>query len=133
MLVPALLLVTFGATAPASAQTATTGNPPTGMNNPTAPDNNMKATAPGNSFSSWMNDYSQKHNGRISRKAYMDEAGRRWDTMDKNRQGLTSDQINQIYGSDGNSTMSSMAGSSTTSGGTTGSSTGPGGGMNKGK
>ena len=75
----------------------TTGTPPTGMNSPMAPDNNMKATAPSN-FSGWMTDYSKSHQGRVSRQAYMDEAGRRWDAMDKNNQGLTTDQINGMYG-----------------------------------
>jgi len=81
---------------------APTGAAPIGMNNPKAPDNNMKATAQDNSFSGWTNDYSKSHQGRVSRQAYMDESGRRWDAMDKNNQGLTSDEINHMYGS-GNS------------------------------
>ncbi|MEP6942182.1 MAG: hypothetical protein ABI981_04565 [Betaproteobacteria bacterium] len=129
---PAALLVALGMSI-AVAASAQTGTPPVGQNNPKAPDNNMKATAP-NSFSGWMTDYSSKNNGRISRKAYMDEQGRRWDSMDKSNKGLSSDEINQMYGYGGSSMGSNnMAGSSTTSGGATGSSTGPGGGMNKGK
>jgi hypothetical protein len=96
----AILALGFGATSTVSAQA--TSSPPTGMNNPQAPDNNMKATAQENSFSNWTNDYSKSHQGRISRQAYMDESGRRWDAMDKNKQGLTSDEINRTYGS-GNS------------------------------
>jgi hypothetical protein len=135
---PAALLVALGMSiaVTASAQTAATPNtnPPAGQNNPKAPDNTMKATAPGGSFSGWMSDYSTKHEGRISRKAYMDEQGRRWDTMDKSNKGLTADEINQTYGYGGSmGNSSTMAGSSTTSGGATGSSTGVGGGMNKGK
>lgn len=76
-----------------------TGTPATGMNNLKAPDNNMKATAPNSSFSGWMTDYSTAHQGRITRQAYMDEAGRRWDMIDKNNQGLTSDEISRMYGS----------------------------------
>lgn len=72
--------------------------PTTPLKDPTAADNTMKATAPGNTFSGWMTDYSKAHNGRISRQAYMDEAGRRWDAMDKNKQGLTATQINGMYG-----------------------------------
>jgi hypothetical protein len=64
------------------------GSPATGMNDPS-------------SFSNWSTDYSKAHNGRISRQAYMDESGRRWDAMDKNRQGLTTAQINHMYGSFG--------------------------------
>ena len=96
-LLPAIFLVLgFGVGSVAIAQS--TGTPSTGMNSPAAPDNNMKATAPNNSFSGWMTDYSKSHQGRISRQAYMDEAGRRWDAVDQNNQGLTSDQINGMYG-----------------------------------
>lgn len=49
-------------------------------------------------FSGWMNDYQSKNQGRISRQAYMDEVGRRWDQADTNKQGLTTDQINRAYG-----------------------------------
>jgi hypothetical protein len=62
----------------------------------------MPSTATGvggsGSFSGWLSDYQSKNNGRISRQAYMDEVGRRWDAADANRQGLTTDQINQAYG-----------------------------------
>jgi len=134
---PGALVVALGMSI-AVAASAQTGTPPAGQNNPKAPDNTMKAASPANSFSGWMTDYSTKHEGRISRKAYMDEAGRRWDAMDKSNKGLTTDEINQMYGYGGSSggsmgNSNSMAGSSTTSGGATGSSTGAGGGMNKGK
>jgi hypothetical protein len=59
-------------------------------------DNTNSRTAP--RFSTWMQDYSKSNNGRISRQAYMDEAGRRWDAMDRNHQGLTTDEINSMYG-----------------------------------
>ena len=96
-ILPALFLALgFGVGSGAIAQS--TATPPTGMNNPAAPDNNMKATAPNNSFSGWMTDYSKSHQGRVSRQAYMDEAGKRWDAADKDNQGLTSDQINGMYG-----------------------------------
>ena len=84
---PAALLVALGMSI-AVAASAQTGTPPAGQNNPKAPDNTMKATSPGDSFSGWMTDYSAKNNGRISRKAYMDEQGRRWDAMDKSHKGL---------------------------------------------
>jgi hypothetical protein len=61
-----------------------------------ADNTNSKSTpAP---FQTWMSDYSQAHRGYISRQAYMDEMGRRWDAIDANRQGLTSEQINSMYG-----------------------------------
>ena len=98
VLVPALL-VALGLSVASGVTAQTMGTPATGMNNQTAPDNNMKATAPNNnSFSGWMTDYSKAHDGRVSRQAYMDEAGKRWDAVDKNNQGLTSDQINGLYG-----------------------------------
>ena len=48
-------------------------------------------------FQSWLNTYGAKNNGRISRQAYMDESGRRWDSMDKTKKGLTMDEINRTY------------------------------------
>lgn len=50
------------------------------------------------SFSSWADSYSHNHHGRISRQAYMEEAGRRWDSMDRNGKGLTTAEIDRIYG-----------------------------------
>ena len=59
-------------------------------------DNTNSRTSP--HFNTWMHDYSKANNGHISRQAYMDEAGRRWDMMDTNHQGLTTEQINGMYG-----------------------------------
>ena len=60
-------------------------------------DNTNSKIAPAN-FSGWMTDYSKSNNGRISRDAYMQEAGKRWDAMDANRQGLTVEQMTKLYG-----------------------------------
>jgi phosphate-selective porin len=107
--VSAQTATTPAATTPAATTpAATTPAAPVGMNKPTAPDNNMKATAPNASFSGWMTDYSKAHDGRISRQAYMDEAGKRWDSADKTNQGLTSDQINGMYGT-GTGTNNSLS------------------------
>jgi hypothetical protein len=46
----------------------------------------------------WVNDYSTRNNGRITRQAYLDEMGRRWDAMDANRQGLTPAQVSRLTG-----------------------------------
>lgn len=75
------------------------GTTGTTMNPPMADTRGM-GTAMGTDqpFNGWMGDYATKNNGRISRKAYMDEAGRRWDAMDRNRQGLTPEQLGQMYG-----------------------------------
>jgi hypothetical protein len=62
-----------------------------------AADNTNSKTAPA-PFQTWMSDYSKANRGYISRQAYMDEMGRRWDAVDTNRQGLTTQQINSIYG-----------------------------------
>jgi len=105
-LMPAIMLgLGFGIFGIAVTALAQTGTPPVGMNNPKAPDNNM--TAEKNSFSGWMTDYSKAHDGRISRQAYMDESGRRWDAMDSSKQGLTAEQISGMYGhgSMGNNSM----------------------------
>ena len=51
-------------------------------------------TSTSSTFQSWLN----KHSGdRISRQAYMDEVGRRWDAADAQKRGLTSDEINRMY------------------------------------
>lgn len=61
-------------------------------------DNSNSKVAPATGFTGWINDYSRTNQGRISRDAYMQEAGRRWDAMDKDRKGLSAEQINDIYG-----------------------------------
>lgn len=64
-----------------------------------AADNTNSRTAPGSpTFQNWMNEQSRSNQGYISRDAYMQEAGRRWDQMDTSRRGLTADQINSMYG-----------------------------------
>jgi hypothetical protein len=68
---------------------------PNASSSGTAESTNSK-TSP--TLQSWMSDYSRTNNGYISRRAYMDEMGRRWDAMDHNQQGLTVDQINSMYG-----------------------------------
>lgn len=46
----------------------------------------------------WVNDYSVRNNGRITRQAYLDEMARRWDAMDINRQGLTPAEVSRLTG-----------------------------------
>jgi hypothetical protein len=65
------------------------------------------------SFGKWTDEYARNHNGRISRQAYMDEAGRRWDSMDRGSKGLTTADINRLYGGgSGNSQMRDVKGGS---------------------
>ena len=61
-------------------------------------DNSNSKVAPAGSFSGWITDYSKNNQGRISRQAYMDEVGRRWDAADTRREGMTIEQINRAYG-----------------------------------
>lgn len=61
-------------------------------------DNTNSLVAPKATFSTWMNDHSTTNQGRISRDAYMQESGRRWDAMDTDRRGLTTMQVNDLYG-----------------------------------
>ena len=56
-------------------------------------------TASSTTFQQWLNTQSGK--GRITRQMYMDEAARRWDMMDKEKRGLTRDEINSLYYSGG--------------------------------
>ncbi len=57
-----------------------------------------------NTFPMWMADQSKKNQGRLSRQGYMDESGRRWDAMDKTKQGLTMEDLNRVYGYGPNTT-----------------------------
>ena len=52
-------------------------------------------------MSEWADDYSSKHNGRVSRDAYMTEVGRRWDEQDKTREGLTLPEVEKVYAGSG--------------------------------
>lgn len=61
-------------------------------------DNSNSKVSPKGNFSNWMMEQSKVNQGRISRDAYMEEAGRRWDALDRDRQGLTIHQLNEAYG-----------------------------------
>ena len=54
-------------------------------------------TATSMTFQDWLNSHSSKNSGRVSRQAYMDEMGRRWDTADKSKQGLSLAEIRGVY------------------------------------
>ncbi len=53
-------------------------------------------TASTMTFQQWLNDKSA-NNARITRRMYMDEAGRRWDRLDRERRGLTRAEIDSLY------------------------------------
>jgi len=65
-------------------------------------------TASNMTFQSWLN--AQNGKGRITRQMYMDESQRRWDMMDKEKKGLTMQEINGMYYS-----STGMGGPTTTS------------------
>jgi hypothetical protein len=69
----------------------------------------------------WATDYATKNKGRITRQAYMDEMGRRWDAVDKSHQGLTPAEVSRIYGN-----VDSAAGPARTGSGVQGGNMGPG-------
>lgn len=80
----------------------------TGMSAPLT-DNRAASGTNQSSFTGWMGGYATKNQGRVSRKAYMDEAGRRWDVMDAKHEGLTPAQVSQIYGYPSNPSAVDMA------------------------
>ena len=66
-----------------------------------AADNTNSAVAPANpdaDMSAWAGDYATTNNGRISRDAYLNEIGRRWDRYDQGNQGLTPGEVGRITG-----------------------------------
>ena len=46
----------------------------------------------------WMRNESVRNNGRITRRAYLDYVGRRWDAMDTRHQGLTPAEVSRLTG-----------------------------------
>jgi hypothetical protein len=62
-----------------------------------AANNTNSKVAPATSYQDWLSQQSQVNHGYISRRAYMDEMGRRWDAMDSEHRGLTREQIDSMY------------------------------------
>lgn len=88
-----ILLTTIVALAvgAASAQSQTAPSSSAG-----AADNTNSKSAP--TMRNWMMDRSRTNNGYVSRQAYMEEMGRRWDAMDRDKSGLSMDQIDTLHG-----------------------------------
>ena len=63
-----------------------------------APDNTNSKARSGTDLNAWVKHQATEHKGRISRQAYLDEMGRRWDTLDRNNQGLTPAEISRLTG-----------------------------------
>ncbi len=85
------------ATTPGAATPSGAGMPPTSTSRGTADNTNSKS-GPGVA-DSWADKYASENNGRISRQAYMDEMGRRFDRMDSTKRGsMTREQYVQDLG-----------------------------------
>ena len=67
--------------------------------------------APQDDLDLWMHDYSVRNNGRISRQAYLDEMGRRWDAMDANRGGLSPAEVSRLTGRVDSNAQAPLSGS----------------------
>jgi OsmC subfamily peroxiredoxin len=89
------------------ATTATTGNPGFDTQEKVG---GQAVNEPGD-FGRWADDWASQHEGRISRQAYMDEMGRRWDAMDHSRQGLTPREVSAITGHPDSNALPAATGS----------------------
>jgi hypothetical protein len=72
--------------------------------------NSFSATSTDN-MNGWASDYATRNRGRVSRQAYMDEMGRRWDTADRGGQGLTPAEVSRLYGNVDSAAPPAMTGS----------------------
>lgn len=70
-----------------------------------------RVPAPQDDLDLWMQDYSVRNDGRISREAYLDEMGRRWDAMDANRGGLSPAEVSRLTGRVDSNAPSPLSGS----------------------
>ena len=67
-------------------------------------------------FETWMGDYAAAHEGRITRKEFMEQMNHRWDTLDAQQRGyLSPDQARGIYSTE-QATRPAMSGSQVTPG-----------------
>lgn len=55
-------------------------------------------TSTTDTFQGWLNKHAGGNKGRVTRQMYMEESGRRWDAMDRDKSGLTTEQIYGMYG-----------------------------------
>ncbi|HVO87623.1 MAG TPA: hypothetical protein VMV45_03700 [Casimicrobiaceae bacterium] len=63
------------------------------------------------SSDSWAVDYARTHQGRISRDAYLQEIGRRWDAYDSSARGLTPEQYHRMNNNPDDATAPPLSGS----------------------
>lgn len=63
-----------------------------------APDNTNSKVRTNADMNTWVKGQAGENKGRISRQAYMDEMARRWDSMERNNQGLTPAEVSRLSG-----------------------------------
>ena len=63
-----------------------------------ADNTNTRARTGDGDFNTWASRHAKDHQGRISRQAYMDEMTRRWESLDRNNQGLTPAEVSRLTG-----------------------------------
>ena len=63
-----------------------------------ADNTNSRARTGDADMNAWATRWAKDNQGRISRQAYMDEMGRRWDSMDRSSQGLTPAEVSRLTG-----------------------------------
>ena len=90
-------------TSSGSAVSGGTAGPAKGSNSTNtargAADNtNSRARTGEGDMNTWVNRHAQDNKGRISRQAYLDEMGRRWDALDRSSQGLTPAEVSRLTG-----------------------------------
>ena len=88
----------------AAAQTGTSTMAPSGATS--------TSTNGSDDWNTWYDSQAKSNKGRISRKAYMDEMGRRWDSMDKGNQGLTPAEVSRMTGRVDSNAMPGKTGTS---------------------
>jgi hypothetical protein len=87
----------------AAAQSGTAMQSPSGATGMTGSDD----------WNTWYDSQARTNQGRISRKAYLDEMGRRWDSMDKGNQGLTPAEVSRMTGRVDSGALPGKTGTST--------------------
>jgi hypothetical protein len=91
-----------GATGAVTSGAPVTSGPAAGSNSANnargAADNTNSRARTADDMNAWMSRHARDHKGRISREAYLDEMGRRWDAMDRNSQGLTPAEVSRLTG-----------------------------------
>lgn len=91
---------------------STTGHMGSNMGATTGPGGqSFDKTGGSDSWNTWTDTQAKKNKGRVSRQAYMSEMGRRWDSMDHSKKGLTPAEVSHLYGNVDSAAMPAKTGS----------------------